>query len=221
VFPGPGGFAVDAMRHHAAVGAVHERRALAIKGNNNEVWGGRALFALAAVHRCADLLRDYEIVVYSATPVVEAVVDHMVRTSGLRIACLPPSSYDEIVRLLGRSRVALAISKSDGTPNAMLEAMIMGAFPVQSDTVSTGEWIRDGENGLLVPPEDVDAIERALRRAMQDDALVDSAAPINLEMARERLDASVVRPAVLAMYERVAAETMAKRGVASNRTGTS
>jgi hypothetical protein len=62
-----------------------------------------------------------------------------------------------------------------------------------------------------VPPEDVDAIERALRRALSDDALVDFAAPHNLQLARERLDMSVVRPAVLAMYERVAADPLRVR----------
>jgi hypothetical protein len=61
-------------------------------------------------------------------------------------------------------------------------------------------------NGAIVPHDDPEAIARAIRRAAIDDALVDSAAEINLQLARERLDTSVIVPQVHAMYNRVFAE---------------
>lgn len=85
----------------------------------------------------------------------------------------------------------------------------MGALPIQSDTVSTGEWITDGVNGLLVPPEDVDRVAAAVRRALLDDDLVDQAAQLNYQMAMERLDVALIQPQVCALYERVAACTKA------------
>ena len=44
----------------------------------------------------------------------------------------------------------------------------MGALPIQSCTACADEWIVDGRSGLIVPPEDVDVIENALRRALTD-----------------------------------------------------
>jgi len=82
--------------------------------------------------------------------------------------------------------------------------MIMGAFPVQSDTVSTAEWIVDGQNGFLVPPEDSDAVAAAIRKALTDNDLVNRAAEINNRVARTRVDVSVITPRVLEMYEKVA-----------------
>ena len=88
----------------------------------------------------------------------------------------------------------------------MLEAMTMGAFPVQSDTESTAEWITHETNGLLVDPEDPSDIERALRKAIGDDALVDSAAEINFQMVSQKIDITVVKPRVIQMYKSIAAK---------------
>jgi glycosyltransferase involved in cell wall biosynthesis len=82
--------------------------------------------------------------------------------------------------------------------------MIMGAFPIQSDTVSTGEWIRNGENGLLVPPDDPIAIATAIQSALASDELVDRAAALNSLIADERLDQEFIRPQVIELYKKVA-----------------
>ena len=93
----------------------------------------------------------------------------------------------------------------------MLEAMVMGAFPIQSDTVSTAEWITHGDNGLLVPAEDPVAIAAAIRRALSDYALVDRAAEINARITSERIDRTVIQPQVIAVYEKVAAQARMKK----------
>ena len=79
----------------------------------------------------------------------------------------------------------------------------MGAFPIQSCTACADEWIVQGENGFIVPPEDPHVIADAIRRAVSDDALVDHAAEVNSRVARERLDENLIRPQVIAMYEKI------------------
>ena len=86
----------------------------------------------------------------------------------------------------------------------MLEAMIMGAFPIQSDTVSTAEWIRDGENGLLVPPEQPEVIAQAIQRALTDHKLVERAAEINADIAARQLNQEMIRPRVIEIYKKCA-----------------
>ena len=83
----------------------------------------------------------------------------------------------------------------------------MGALPIQSDTESTAEWITDGVNGLLVPPEDVGAMELAIRRGLSDDALAGRAAEHNKALTRRRVDRSAVVPRTIALYERVLRES--------------
>lgn len=203
VFPGGGGLPLSSLGRYRVPGAISGRRTIAVKGYQNEMWGGRALVALQTVHRCADALRDYDVVVYSATPVVKSVAEHIRAVSGLSITCLDRVPHEEIFALMGRARVALAVGTTDGTPNSLLEAMALGAFPVQSDTVSTGEWITDGVNGFLVPPEEPAAIEVALRRALDDDPLVDQAAEVNRQLVAEKVDREAVRRQVVSAYESV------------------
>lgn len=204
VIPGPGGFPIERMRRLRSDGPSSARRTIALKGNHDERWVGRALVALEALHRVAGELEGYEVVVYSAEPNVEHAAAFLQRIDGVAVTVLPYSVPDELVALMGRARIAIAVNVSDGTPNAMLEAMIMGALPIQSDTVSTAEWISDGENGLLVGPEDADGIEAALRRALADDDLVNRAAQRNAALTDERVDYAVVAPRVVELYRRVA-----------------
>lgn len=86
----------------------------------------------------------------------------------------------------------------------MLESMIMGAFPIQSDTLSTQEWITSGHNGLLVPPESPQQVAAALRQALADVDLVEQAAVINARIADERLGRDWIRGQVISSYERAA-----------------
>ncbi len=204
VFPGPGGFDLEEMWSLRKPGPVAARPLIMVKASH-ESWAGRTRVAVEALARVADQLRPYEVVFYSNEPLAARTLDPLSQV-GVRCAVLPPSPHQEILKRLGRARVALAVNVSDGTPNTMLEAMVMGALPVQSDTVSTREWISDGENGLLVPPEDVDAVEHALRRALSDDELVERAAELNGELTACRIAYPLVAPRVVEMYRRVAVE---------------
>ena len=54
-----------------------------------------------------------------------------------------------------------------------------------------------------MPPEDSYPIASAIRQAILDDSLVDTAAELNAEVARTRLDREVIRQEVVKMYKSV------------------
>ncbi len=59
-------------------------------------------------------------------------------------------------------------SKSEGLPNAMLEAHAAGRPVVATDVGGMREVVLDGESGLLVPSGDRPALARALARLADD-----------------------------------------------------
>lgn len=204
ILPGSGGYPVDEMRQLAAAGPVAGRRLIMVKGYQG--WAGRAQDALEGLRMCGDLVAGYEVLVYAASPATGRQVERLRVDSGLNIRIVPRRPHREMLQFFGNARIAIGVNITDGVPNAMLEAMTMGAFPIQSDTESTAEWIAHGENGLLVEPGNPQQIADAIRRSLLDDALVESAARRNAEVIRERLELSTVRPKVIDMYTQIAAQ---------------
>ncbi len=66
-------------------------------------------------------------------------------------------------------------SDSEGLSNSMIEAMAMGLPCICTDCLGGGarEMITDGENGLLVPVKDVDALYKAMCRMASEEGLAE------------------------------------------------
>jgi glycosyltransferase involved in cell wall biosynthesis len=76
--------------------------------------------------------------------------------------------HDRLPAYLAAAEVFAFPSISEGMPRAVLEAMAMGCAVVASDIDGVRDVIVSGENGVLVPPGDVDALARAIE-ALADD----------------------------------------------------
>jgi glycosyltransferase involved in cell wall biosynthesis len=78
--------------------------------------------------------------------------------------------YDTYVRVLQISAVHVYLTYPFVLSWSMLEAMACGALVIGSDTAPVREVLRDGENGLLTPFFDVDAIARSVCGALEQPA---------------------------------------------------
>jgi glycosyltransferase involved in cell wall biosynthesis len=209
VLPNTGGFDLNRVLRFRQPGPTSSRRLILIKGYQG--WAGRALVALRAIELCSDDLQGYRVAIYLAGADVKIAAELVSQSSGIPIDIIPPCSHDEMLRLFGRARVYIGLSISDAISTSLLEAIIMGAFPIQSDTSSANEWIEDEKTGCIVPPEDPGVVAAAIRRAVSDDSLVDYAAERNHRLTKERLDQSIIKPQVIAMYEKIAEQAFAKK----------
>lgn len=80
----------------------------------------------------------------------------------------PQDKLDEIYR---RSDVFALASFAEGLPGVLMEAMAMEIPCVATWITGVPELIRDGIDGLLVPPADPPAMAAAIARLMDDPAL--------------------------------------------------
>ena len=103
-----------------------------------------------------------------------------------RVHLLPPVDRNQMADIFRAARVSVSLSTHDGTPNTLLEAMACGAVPVVGNVESVCEWVTHDRNGLVVPPDNREAVSVALIRALTDDALVESARAINKALVHER-----------------------------------
>lgn len=209
VFPTGGGYPIQAMQsviHQKA----SERKIIAVKGYQSPQ-GGQALTALEALIACGSVLSPYKVIIHSAIGThaslyfsqVQAKARELAERCNVEVEFMPFSPPESIWDLFAQSRISLAISNSDGTPNAMLESMIMGAFPIQSDTGGLETWIQSGQNGYLVPYDNIEKIAEAILHALKDDKLIDSAYDFNLQLTQSKLDYETIKKRVIDVYQAI------------------
>ncbi len=92
-------------------------------------------------------------------------------------------------------------SYREGLPKALLEGMAAGLPCVTTDVPGCREAVRDGENGLLVPPRDHEALARALDRLIQDSELRTQMGKRGRNMAITEFATQIVCKQTLQVYE--------------------
>ena len=80
---------------------------------------------------------------------------------------------EDVAALLATSDVCAFPSRTEAFPNGLIEAMAAGLPSVSSGVGGMLELIEDGRNGLLVPPDDEQALARSLVTLLTDPALAD------------------------------------------------
>jgi len=203
VNPNSGGFDLDSLEPVRRGVSTSGRRIIMLRGYQG--WAGRALVGLRALERCQDVLQGYRVVIYSAAAEVVKAAELLTSRAGIATRILPAGTpHADILAFHARSRTSIALSISDAISTSLLEAMVMGSFPIQSSTACADEWVEHGVGGLIVPPEDPGIVEAAIRTALSDDALVDRAADLNWQVARDRLDGAALKQKAVNMYRSIA-----------------
>jgi glycosyltransferase involved in cell wall biosynthesis len=93
-----------------------------------------------------------------------------------RVEFLGSLPRDDALRYAAGARAALLSSAWENLPHSVIEALAMGTPVVATAVGGVAEVVHDGENGLLVPPGDPDALAAAMERVLADDELRDSLA---------------------------------------------
>jgi phosphatidylinositol alpha-mannosyltransferase len=88
----------------------------------------------------------------------------------------------------------------------LVEAMAAGVPVVATDIPGYREVVRDGVDGLLVPPNDATALASAIRRVLSEPALASALASAGRTRA-ETYSWDAVVPRLEAVYDRVLAGT--------------
>src|SRR5207244_623486 len=130
VLPNAGGSDLDGLRALRSDGPASGRRLVLLKGYQG--WAGRALVGLRGLERAAECLKGYRVVVYSADADVALAARLASQDTGVPIDIASERPHVEMLALHGRARVSIGLSLGDGISTSLLEAMVMGSFPVQS-----------------------------------------------------------------------------------------
>lgn len=180
---------------------VSKRKIILVKGYEHHL--GRGLNIIKALHLLQNEIKNYEIVVFGSHSKVINYIQ--INQLNFRFFDRHELSHDKLTKLMGESLLYIGNSISDGMPNTLLEAVVMGAFPIQSNPGgATEEIITNGENGFLIhDPESVSEIKETILKALSNLELMETAALKNEKVALEKLDYSSNKLKVLEMYKTI------------------
>lgn len=83
------------------------------------------------------------------------------------VAFVGALEHDAALELLARADVLLLPSRDETMPLVLLEAMSLRKAIVCTRVGGIEEWISDGENGLVVPPDDPAALAAAIAKLIE------------------------------------------------------
>ena len=85
-----------------------------------------------------------------------------------RIRVVSRYQHEALPKFLRGHHINLFPTLSEGFSVALMDTIACGLAPVTTTTPGPMEVVRDGDNGILVPPRDSQAIENALERLITD-----------------------------------------------------
>ena len=108
-----------------------------------------------------------------------------------RVRFLGPQPRERVLELFRAADAVVLSSSWENFPHAVVEALAAGTPVLATATGGVAEVVHNGENGLLVPVGDTEALAGAVRRYFADGALRErlhaAAAPSVAEYAPERI----------------------------------
>ena len=119
------------------------------------------------------------------------------------IEAVGPQYGDDLLAHYAVSDCFVFPSYREGFPNTVIEAGAMGLPSIVTDINGAREIIIHGENGVIIPSKDVDAIYHAMEQMMLDKkkakAMADNARPL----IASRFEQSFVHKCLLDFYEEI------------------
>lgn len=173
------------MVRHNAVSEIPDASPEAVGRLRGTLGIGRGALVILAVGRLspekahADLVRavaalkgrpavpDFRVVVAGDGPERERL-QNLCRTLGVADVVILAGATNDIPLFYAMADVFVLPSHSEGSPNALLEAMIAGKPVVATAVGGVPEIVRDGQTGLLVAAHDTAAMAERLAELLAD-----------------------------------------------------
>lgn len=127
---------------------------------------------IRAFARVAHKFPEHKLVIYGKGSLLESLKD-LAAEHGIGDRVEFPGFCTDMPERLEKAGMFVLSSDYEGMPNALMEAMALGVPCVSTDCGGGGAkfLIQDGENGILVPQKDEEALAVAMERLLSDEAL--------------------------------------------------
>ncbi len=198
-FPGGGGYELNEYSNY--IQSFEKRNEILVKGYQGKL--GRCNNVLEALVNLKILLAPYNIFVFGASNEAIKKAKNLGLLEWKNFKITGKVKHKEVMKKMGEANIYIGNNISDGMPNTLLEAIVMGAFPIQSNPGgASAELINHGQNGLLInDPENVDEIKELLKTILADKDKQKAAIDHNSKKIKPFLEREYITQQVLKKYK--------------------
>ena len=124
---------------------------------------------IRAFGQIADKHPEYQVSLYGEGEERNAL-EALIRENHLENRVILEGRVSDVPERIRKAELFVLTSFTEGMPNALIEAMALGLTVVSTDCPSGGprQLIKNGENGILIPPGDEQALTKALDQLLAD-----------------------------------------------------
>ncbi len=199
VYPGGGGYNIPSKK----IFFNADRNLILVKGYQHKF--GRGLTIVKALEEILPKISEsgYKVIVFGAHPeVLRYIADKSLPFKSFSRHAL---IQEDVLRIMQKTSIYIGNSISDGMANTMIEAIVNGAFPIQSNPGGVSEEIiEDGKNGFLInDPTSIEIIKFLVTRILEDRELLYKAFKINYELAKNRFDYNFIKNQIIQSYTEI------------------
>ena len=134
-------------------------------------------------------------------PVKKETIDRIKANTDI-VACGPKFGEDLLAEYM-KSDCHVLPSYREGFPNTPMEAGAMGLPNIVTDINGSREIIVNGENGLIVPSKDADALYDAMEKMLTDESMRKSMASKARKMIADRFEKNFAQKSQIEFYEEI------------------
>jgi glycosyltransferase involved in cell wall biosynthesis len=201
IFPGNGGIDIETV----SVRPINNRTTICIKGYNDGV--GKALVVIKAIESI-QFDSSIDFLIFSADENVAVYLNKSDYFKQRKVEIISRNSFIAnklLLQKLGSCLLYIGNSISDGMPNSLLEAMGMGAFPIQSNPGKVSEEVMThGVNGFLIEnPLDSFEIANWIRKAFTNDELRANAQKYNVDFVKKNYNREYLKTEIVQLYKSI------------------
>lgn len=125
---------------------------------------------IEAFARISEEFPEWKLVIYGEGPEREAL-EFRIKNLELRKQILLPGRSENIIDELNKSEIFAFSSDYEGMSNAVVEAFCVGLPIITTKVSGTEDFIKENKNGFLLERNDIDGMEKAMRKLMSDENL--------------------------------------------------
>lgn len=129
---------------------------------------------IRAFEQMAGDFPDYKLIIYGEGECRKKLIK-LAGDLKLSDRILLPGSIDNVAEAISKTRVFVLSSNTEGVPNTLIEAMLMGLTVVSTDCPCGGpaDLIEHGVNGILTPVGNAQMMTENLRKVLNDLQMAD------------------------------------------------